>query len=47
MKKNKEWQLHHKESAIDLGILKVEHHFYKNPRNEKVVKTISMNTQDG
>ena len=46
MKKKKDWQLLKKESAIDLGILHIHHHYYKNPRNEKIVKTVAIEAQD-
>lgn len=46
MKKEKNWKLIKKESAIDLNILNVEYHHYQNPRNDKVVKTISISGND-
>jgi len=42
MKKEKNWQLIKSEPAIDLKIVKIRHDFYKNPRNQKVVKTIAI-----
>ncbi len=44
--KSKLWKLQDTRPAIDLDILNIEYHFYKNPRNEKVVKTISIQGQD-
>lgn len=42
MKKDKNWELIKSEPAIDLNIVKIRHDFYKNPRNQKVVKTIAI-----
>ena len=46
MKKSNRWELQDAQPAIDLGILNIQYHFYKNPRNEKVVKTVSIQGQD-
>lgn len=46
MKNKKDWQLLKQEPAIDLGILNVKHHYYKNPRNEKVIKTVAIEAQN-
>ncbi len=46
MKKEKDWKLIKKEPAIDLNILNIEHHHYRNPRNDKVVKTVAINGND-
>jgi len=46
MEKNNEWQLVKKAPAVDLGILNIQHHFYKNPRNEKVIQTVAIEAQD-
>lgn len=46
MQKEKKWELVKNEKAIDLQILTVYYHHYKNPRNDKVVKTISLSGQD-
>ena len=42
MKKDKNWKLIKSEPAIDLNIVKIRHDFYKNPRNQQVVKTIAI-----
>lgn len=42
MKKMKNWELIKSEPAIDLNIVKIRHDFYKNPRNEKIFKTIAI-----
>lgn len=42
MKRAKNWELIKSEPAIDLNIVKIRHDFYKNPRNQKVVKTIAI-----
>ncbi len=42
MKKDENWKLIKSEPAIDLNIVKIRHDFYKNPRNQKVVKTIAI-----
>jgi 8-oxo-dGTP pyrophosphatase MutT (NUDIX family) len=44
MKKN--WQLIKSEAALDMEILKLRFDFYKNPRNNKVVRTIALSGQD-
>lgn len=46
MKSEENWQLIKSEPAIDLNIVKVRHDFYKNPRNQKVVKTIAIENKD-
>ncbi|MEM6319650.1 MAG: NUDIX hydrolase [Bacteroidota bacterium] len=46
MKKEKNWKLMKSEPAIDLGIVNIRHDFYKNPRNERVVKTIAIEGND-
>ena len=40
------WPLIEKESGIDLQIFKVEYHHYKNPRNDKLIKTTVLNAYD-
>ena len=42
MKKDKNWKLIKSEPVIDLNIVNIRHDFYKNPRNQKVVKTIAI-----
>lgn len=42
MKKEKNWQLLKSEQAIDLNIVKIRHDYYKNPRNQKTIKVISI-----
>ena len=46
MDKEKKWQLLEASPAIDLNILRVQYHYYKNPRNEKTVKTVVINGND-
>jgi len=46
MKKEETWQLVKTEAGADLKILKVRFDYYKNPRNEKTVKTIALSGAD-
>ena len=45
-KEKKKWQLVKTAPAIDLGILNIHYHYYKNPRNGKTVQTIAMTNND-
>ena len=42
MEKEQNWELIKSAPAIDLNIVKIRHDFYKNPRNQKIVKTIAI-----
>ena len=42
MEKEQNWELIKSEPVIDLNIVRIRHDFYKNPRNQKVVKTIAI-----
>ena len=42
MKKEKSWELIKSDPPIDFNIVKIRHDFYKNPRNQKVVKVIAI-----
>ena len=46
MSKEKKWQLIEATPAIDLTILQVQYHYYKNPRNGKTIKTVVINGND-
>lgn len=46
MDKEKKWQLLEATPAIDLKILTVQYHHYKNPRNDKTIKTVVINGSD-
>jgi len=46
MDKEKKWKLVEATPAIDLKILTVEYHYYKNPRNGKTIKTIAIKGND-
>ena len=42
----KTWHLIRSEEGADFNILKVRYDYYRNPRNQKVVKTIAITGQD-
>ena len=46
MSKEKKWQLIEATPAIDLTILQIQYHYYKNPRNGKTIKTVVINGND-
>ena len=46
MKEEKKWILNKTEPVVDLNIVKIRHDYYRNPRNQKVVKTIAIEGHD-
>ncbi len=46
MSNKKSWQLIRSEEGVDFKILKIRYEYYRNPRNQKIVKTIAITGQD-